>query len=172
MLNIRKAVPEELDGIFEIFVRATEHMNAIEIHQWDEVYPNRETLRDDIERLQLYVAAEGDALRGAFVLNCECHEEYDKGDWADTTRNFLVLHRLCVDPLAQSKGIATEIMKHIEIIAKDSGTASIRLDAFPQNPYAVRLYEKLGYRKAGTVNFRKGLFFLYEKCLPDECAAV
>jgi len=45
------------------------------------------------------------------------------------------------------------------------GIKSVRLDTFSENPAALRLYEKLGYKNTGRVNFRKGLFYLFEKSL-------
>jgi hypothetical protein len=42
---------------------------------------------------------------------------------------------------------------------------AIRLDAFTLNPGAIRLYEGRGYRKAGSVRFRKGMFNCYEKAV-------
>lgn len=36
---------------------------------------------------------------------------------------------------------------------------------FIENPYALRLYDKCGYRNAGTVLWRKGEFYLMEKRL-------
>ncbi|MBD5427537.1 MAG: hypothetical protein HDR38_08340 [Treponema sp.] len=43
------------------------------------------------------------------------------------------------------------------------GIHTIRLDAFSENPYALRLYEHMGYVKVGTADWRKGMFYLMEK---------
>ena len=56
-------------------------------------------------------------------------------------------------------------MDFAEEDAATKGYHTIRLDAFTQNPAAVALYERCGYRNAGTVRFRKGIFFCYEKKL-------
>lgn len=45
------------------------------------------------------------------------------------------------------------------------GTYSLRLDAFSENPFALKLYRSLGYRETGTAVFRKGKFYLFEKNL-------
>jgi ribosomal protein S18 acetylase RimI-like enzyme len=42
---------------------------------------------------------------------------------------------------------------------------SIRLDAFTKNFYALKMYEKLNYRKVGQGYFRKGIFYIFEKAL-------
>lgn len=51
--------------------------------------------------------------------------------------------------------------------ASESDIESIRLDVFTQNPFALRLYEKTGYRKTGTADWRKGKFILMEKVLRE-----
>lgn len=50
-------------------------------------------------------------------------------------------------------------------IALKNGNSSIKLDAFTQNPIALSLYEKLGYKVKGYADWRKGKFVLMEKVL-------
>jgi ribosomal protein S18 acetylase RimI-like enzyme len=56
-------------------------------------------------------------------------------------------------------------MLYIEDYLKSKNINSIRLDAFSKNLIALRLYNKLGFKKVGEVNFRKGLFILFEKVI-------
>lgn len=58
-------------------------------------------------------------------------------------------------------------MRHIEQQVKKEGARAIRLDTFTQNPYAVSMYEGLGYAKRGYANWRKGSFYLMEKKLGE-----
>ena len=59
-------------------------------------------------------------------------------------------------------------MDFLEQSVLDRGLRAIRLDAFSLNPAALKLYESRGYERAGEIQFRKGLFYLYEKRLtPD-----
>lgn len=53
----------------------------------------------------------------------------------------------------------------IEDLLKKQRVQSIRLDAFSLNPYALKMYEALGYEKVGEINWRKGTFYLCEKKL-------
>lgn len=76
-----------------------------------------------------------------------------------------MIHRLCVNPKFQKRGIGTRTLQYIENQVKDQGIETIRLDVFTLNPYALRLYEKLGYNKVGYANWRKGRFQLMEKRL-------
>lgn len=56
-------------------------------------------------------------------------------------------------------------MHFIETSVKEKGIEAVRLDVFSQNPYALRLYQKCGYQEVGTVQWRKGIFYLMEKYL-------
>lgn len=40
-------------------------------------------------------------------------------------------------------------MEHIETELSLKGIEAIRLDAFKDNPYALKLYKNLGYKKVG-----------------------
>ena len=133
------------------------------IHQWDEIYPDKPTIADDIARNQMYIGKIDNIIAVCFVLSEEYDEEYKNGCWQHPDSRFCVIHRLCVNPEFQNKGIASETMKYIENLCKSEGYDSIRLDCFTENPYSRRLYDKTGYSVVGYANWRKGRFELREK---------
>jgi ribosomal protein S18 acetylase RimI-like enzyme len=162
---IRKAKRDDLQEIISIFKMATEVMNENNILQWDDLYPDVNILEEDINKNQMYVGIINNEIVSAFVLNQDCDEQYGNGDWEYPDCSYSVIHRLCVSPLYQNQGIGTKIICLIETMLKDSCIETVRLDAFSLNPYALKMYEKLGYRKVGEVTWRKGLFYIYEKIL-------
>lgn len=162
---VRKAMISELAEINDIFINAIDIMDKNNIPQWDEVYPDIKTLREDIIKKQMFACEIDEQIASVFVLNNEFDEEYVSGDWKYADETFNVVHRLCVNPLFQNQGIAKQTMCIIERLLVDINIQSIRLDAFSLKPYALKLYENLGYKKVGEVNWRKGLFYLYEKKL-------
>jgi ribosomal protein S18 acetylase RimI-like enzyme len=160
---VRKANKEELDGIVRIFKNAIAVMDKNNIPQWDEIYPNREVLTDDIAKGHMFVCEKDDQMVAVFVLNQECDDEYKNGEWQYKEASFAVVHRLCVNPNFQNKGIGRQTMLIAEKLVKEKGIETIRLDAFSNNLFALALYERLGYKRVGEVIWRKGLFYLYEK---------
>jgi RimJ/RimL family protein N-acetyltransferase len=56
-------------------------------------------------------------------------------------------------------------MEFAEQRAARAGYRAVRLDAFSGNPAALRLYDRLGYRRCGTARFRGRGFVLFEKVL-------
>ena len=138
-------------------------MEKAGIHQWDETYPDKTVLTEDITKNQLYVGFEGSDIAVCFALSEECDEEYKNGEWKYPEARFNVIHRLCVNPAYQNRGIAAKTLEYIENLSKSQGYDTIRLDCFTQNPYSRRLYEKAGYSIVGYADWRKGRFELREK---------
>ena len=164
-MKYSKANINQLDKIFELYSEAIENMEKQNIHQWDEIYPDKEILRQDILKNQMYIGEKDNNIAVCFVLNEECYEEYKNGNWICPKARFCIIHRLCVNPLFQNKGIARESMEYIENLCKSSEYDSIRLDCFTENPYSKKLYDKAGYTITGYADWRKGRFELREKKL-------
>ncbi|OPJ65142.1 GNAT family N-acetyltransferase [Clostridium oryzae] len=167
MNNIEFSVAEDkdLEEIFQVFSAAIEEMNRNNIPQWDEIYPSRDILQEDIEKKQLYIGKVNTEIACVFALNCYCDEEYADGKWEYPQATYKVIHRLCVNPKFQKQGIGTATLTYIEEQVKGEGVESIRLDAFSLNPFAQKMYNKQRYKIVGEVNWRKGKFYLMEKKL-------
>lgn len=164
-LIFTSAQPHQLEEIFVMYTKAIQEMNANKIYQWDERYPDKEILAEDISKQEMTVVLQGTEMVAAYVLNQECDEEYKNGKWKDSDAKYYIIHRLCVNPKFQNQGIARRVMLHIEKELKQQGIECIRLDAFTENPYALKLYRSLGYEITGYVEWRKGRFCLMEKLL-------
>jgi ribosomal protein S18 acetylase RimI-like enzyme len=160
---IRQSKKEDAVMLMAVIRAASSAMLAKDIDQWDEVYPNFDVLKKDIGNGELFVLEEDGALKGMVVLNEFQDKEYADVDWRYTVGKQLVVHRLCVHPEFQGMGVAKRLMDFAENYAQKNGYSSIRLDCFTQNPTSVALYTKLEYAKAGTVTFRKGIFYCFEK---------
>ena len=162
-MNYSKATKEQTKEVFSVFSAAVNHMEQQGIHQWDEIYPDLPTITEDIAKNQMYIGMIDNNIAVCFVLSEEYDEEYKNGKWQWPDSKFCVIHRLCVNPEFQNRGIAAKTLDFIENISKSQGYESIRLDCFTQNPYSRKLYEKAGYTVVGYADWRKGRFELREK---------
>lgn len=160
----RLANTEDLPEILILYQRAIKQMNALNILQWDEIYPDDQTLSCDIEQRQMYLHIVGARIAAAIVLNSEQDEQYKNGNWS-ISNNFGVVHRLCVHPDFGQSGLGKQMVLFAEKHFSNLNFSSVRLDAFSQNPISLHLYEKLGYKRVGQIVFRKGDFVLFEKLL-------
>lgn len=163
----RAAVKGDLPEIAALIRAAVDAMEAQGIFQWDSVYPSEEVFLDDVEKGQLYAVEDTSTADAAavYVVNCECDEQYRNADWKGPDDSFRVIHRLCVHPKYQHRGLGKKILDHIEADLRRQGVRAIRLDAFSRNPYALSMYRSQGYTMTGTADWRKGRFYLMEKLL-------
>ena len=164
-MDIIEATPKDAGPIMALISECTKDMEASGIYQWNAEYPTREAIAVDIANRSLHVLRIEDKYCGIIALDGDEPQEYGDIDWKYQTDKVFVVHRLAVDPQWQRQGIARRLMDFAEQYGKTHGYQAIRLDAFIKNPRAIKLYECRGYRKAGTVNFTKRLFYCFENTL-------
>ena len=164
-MDIIEATPKDANPIMALISECTKDMEASGIYQWDDEYPTREAIEADIANRSLQVLRIEDKYCGIITLDGDEPQEYGTIDWKYQTDKVLVVHRLAIDPQWQGQGLARRLMDFAEQYGQKNGYQTIRLDAFVNNPRAVKLYEHRGYRKAGTVIFRKRLFYCFENTL-------
>lgn len=169
-LDYRCADINDLDAIITLIQDAVISMEKNNIHQWDELYPTREMIQKDIESGHLYIGMIKGNIAVMFVLNQECDEAYRNGRWMHPDKAYFVIHRLCVNPVCQNRGIAKRTLLFIEEQVKEKNIFAIRLDVFSENPYALKLYQDMGYSIVGHADWRKGRFYLMEKYISGEIA--
>lgn len=164
-MTFRKAQLSDLDELFTLYQLAISDMQQKGIDQWDELYPNREVIENDVTNDELQILIIDTEIAAGIVVNQSQDIEYSDGKWTGNGPKTAVIHRLCIKPKFQSRGWATKLMNYVEKNLKESGYNDIRLDTFSNNPYALNLYKKLGYTETGEIYFRKGKFILFEKLL-------
>jgi len=160
---MRLATCEDVDNVLALVRACVDHMSRHGIEQWDDVYPDRMTIEADARRCEAFVASHETGLVGYFALNACQDPEYAEVPWEFTAGPTAVIHRLMVNPAYQGRGFAKVLMSFAEKHALTSGYRTVRLDAFVGNARALHLYERLGYREAGTARFRTGQFRCFER---------
>ena len=162
-MEYRLAEKSDIDDVVKLIKAAIVQMEADGIYQWDDIYPAKEDFINDIEKKSLYLAIDSKKLAAIYVISAESDEAYKNATWESNDESAYILHRFCVSPDYQNKGIGKEVLAHIETQIYEMGYKSIRLDAFTENPYAQRLYRKNGYIVRGYADWRKGRCELMEK---------
>ncbi|MDR1867991.1 MAG: GNAT family N-acetyltransferase [Treponema sp.] len=155
----------DLDNVVEIYQKVIKKMQQHAIFQWDDSYPSRALLQEDITKKQLYAGILHGDIVSLFVLNHESDPDYINGAWNYTEDNYCVLHRLCVRCEFQGHRIGIKTIQTIEHYLKNRGVESLRFDTFSQNFIALRLYTALNYTVVGSMQWPRGIFYLYEKLL-------
>ena len=166
-MNITLASCSDINEIMGLIESCIKNMESQDIYQWDEYYPTREIIGDDIENESMHVLKENGKVIGIIVLNEEQPPEWGHVNWSTREGKALAVHRLAVDPKWQNQGIGRRLLDFTEEYAANKRHTSIRLDTYSGNPRAMKLYEKHGYKRVGQVHFAKRElpFYCYEKTL-------
>jgi len=163
--NIRPANSVDAAALLSLVRDCVAAMRAAGIEQWDEVYPNAETIARDLKASTLHVLDDGTGIVASITIDQNLDPLWLGMGWTAESEPAAAVHRLMVHPLQQGRGLAKQLMLHAENVARAQGCRSIRLDTFLQNPAAMALYPRLGYRRTGTAMMRKGEFVGFEKLM-------
>ena len=163
---LRKAEPNDQETIWEILQQAILRRKNDWSSQWQDGYPNSDTVRTDIENEFGYLLEiDGEiAAYSALIFNNEPAYENIEGKWLSDD-DFFVVHRVAVSDQFLGKGIATKLFLEIENFAKQKQVFSIKVDTNFDNLAMLKILKKLNYTYCGEVYFRGSARKAFEKLL-------
>mgnify|MGYP003401104417 FL=1 len=166
-LTFRKAQQEDSNKIWTILQQAIERRKLDGSTQWQDGYPNPDTIDNDISKNIGYVLVDkvhGVIAYAAILKNDEPAYADIEGQWL-TNEDFLVVHRVAVSDEVVGRGIAQEIFRKIEDLALSMSVFSIKVDTNFDNLAMLRILDKLEYTYCGEVFFRGASRKAFEKVL-------
>ncbi|WP_373058085.1 GNAT family N-acetyltransferase [Zunongwangia sp. H14] len=159
---------KDLPNIKKLTEACARAMQEKGIYQWNEHYPSRERLAEDIQKKELYVKDKDGNIEGIIVLTDFMDEEYVPVKWLTHSGNNLYIHRVATRPEKWGSGTGKELMDFAEEFAKNQKYKSVRLDTFSLNKRNQKFYESRGYKRLGDIYFpkqSKAPFYCYELIL-------
>lgn len=165
---IKKASEPDLSQLLSIIKSCGQNLIEQGIFQWNEKYPSKEVLLEDIALQQIWKLEDGNKIVGLIVLTENEDEEYQHVKWLTKNQQNLYIHRLAVHPKFQGKGYAQKLMDFAEKYAMENNYNSIRLDTFSQNKRNQKFYEQRNYIKLESIYFPNQSefpFYCYEKIM-------
>lgn len=150
----RRAEQRDLDGVLRVVAEARAFMRSLGIDQWQDGYPEANTLMADIEIGQLYVfeAQEGVCAVAALSLLPEAIYADIEGAWRSEGR-YLTIHRMALDDAHRGGGLAGRMLEQALRIALESDCVSVRVDTHRGNAAMRRFLEKNGFVQCGLVRY-------------------
>ncbi|MCC8097317.1 MAG: GNAT family N-acetyltransferase [Eubacterium sp.] len=151
---IRKAVKEDISKIAETY---TELLTYEEKHgsasNWKpDLYPTIRIPEKAVSEGTMYVLEEEREICGSMILNSFQPPEHFEIDWkyAASEKEVLVIHTLCIPPSRAGKGFATQMIEYAKAATEKTGCKVIRINTYIHNEPAKNLYQKNGFRIAGS----------------------
>lgn len=165
-MNLRKATASEIPAIWKILQQAIDRRKQDGSAQWQDGYPNEQSIRNDLASGSAYVLIDNEQIiaYAAIIFDVEpAYTEID-GKWL-TNEEYVVVHRVATSNEVIGKGVATHLFKLIEDIALDSNVYSIKVDTNFDNIPMLKILAKLDYVYCGEVFFRGSARKAFEKAL-------
>lgn len=151
-MNIRKAEPDDLDEIMNIYLIAQDFMiESGNPNQWGRSYPSRELIVSDIENEVCRLICGEEKIHGVFALfeGVEpSYEHIDDGQWLNDDP-YVTVHRIASD--GEVHGIFKCAIDYCKGISDN-----IRIDTHKSNLIMQKQIERNGFEKCGTVYVRDG----------------
>jgi hypothetical protein len=105
-MKIVQALEGHIPSVMRLISTCIKAMRDNGIYQWDEIYPSDEIITRDVSKGDLYVLEQDNSCIAAVSLSDEQEEVYRQVHWLGD-EPVLVIHRLCVGPTYQGKGIGS-----------------------------------------------------------------
>lgn len=168
---VQKCNMNDLNLVSSFYDKTILYLNEhINYPKWEYgIYPSKNSTKKAIQDKEQFMCIKENKVLGAFILNDNPQGSYENGNWQKALSNgeYLVIHTLAVDPELYGNNIGQFMVTYCIDYARKNGYKAIRLDVVPDNIPAKHLYEKLGFKHAGTKDLERNIpeipvFDLYE----------
>ena len=152
-MSIRKTEKEDISYVMAVIDEAKEYFRHNGIPQWQNGYPNSETIRSDIENGNSYVLLKDQTIAGTACIITGNEPNYDvieDGEWLND-EPYAVVHRICISTSLKGNGYAKELMEYAETLAKEKGYRNVRADTHELNYSMQRFLQKCGFTACGRI---------------------
>jgi GNAT superfamily N-acetyltransferase len=172
--SFRKALNDDAAVICSIISQNQAIMHDEGRTQWQDGYPNKETIAADIAAGIGLVLVDAGKVIGYCVLITTGEPHYDtiEGKWLTQSNShdcrYAVVHRLAVNPSLAGRGIATQWLSQLIDEAAKRGCESMRIDTNFDNVQMLRILPKLGFTRCGTVTLWDGSRIAFEKVIAND----
>lgn len=166
---IRHAVKNDVKNIIKIIDKIIVEMASYNNNQWNKSYPREKDFLKDINAKNLFICERHGKIAGFICVDRLQVDEYTDVEWS-LKENFMVIHRMAVNPECRRMGIGSELLDFAEEYALENNMRYLKTDTYSINVKMNNLFKKFGYDIAGQIKIpgRTKHFNCYEKILNEE----
>ena len=152
-MEFRKAVEADANRIIDIIKQAQDYFKEQGINQWQNNYPNIETVKNDIKNKNGYVLVNDHIVVGTVAVIFDGEKSYESiydGNWI-SNQKYAVFHRIAIDTNNKGLGLSSFILKNIEEMCLNMGVHSIKVDTHRDNISMQKMLQKNGFHYCGKI---------------------
>jgi hypothetical protein len=165
-MKLRKADISDITSIWEILQQAIEQRRQEGSEQWQNGYPNLQTVFDDITNGYGYVITDNAVIiaYAAIIFGIEPAYNEIEGQWL-TNGDYVAVHRVATSNSVKGKGVATKLFMLLEDLSIEHNVFSIKVDTNFDNIPMLKILNKLDYSYCGEIFFNGAPRKAFEKVL-------
>lgn len=157
-MEFRKATKTDIDSIMNIIKQAQAYFKQYGINQWQNNYPNLETIRNDLKNENSYVLLKENNIVATTAVSFDGEKTYDRiydGQWL-SNNSYAVIHRIAVDNTYKGAGLASQIIKNVEKLCLNRDIYSIKVDTHEDNLSMQKFLKKNAFKYCGVIYLEDG----------------
>ncbi|WP_050637024.1 GNAT family N-acetyltransferase [Candidatus Stoquefichus sp. SB1] len=157
-MKIRKSTCTDVKDIMVLVHQAQNYFKENNIDQWQDGYPNSETILDDIHKQHSYVLINDDKIVGTMYFAIEDDPCYAviQGQWLTSQQRYAIIHRIVVDETMKGQNLANQLLDYVTSQCFHNNIKSIRIDTHMDNQSMQRFLTKHDFIACGTITLASG----------------
>lgn len=167
-MEFRKSNEKDIVSIMNIIKQAQDYFKEQGINQWQNNYPNIETISNDIASQNSYVLLKDNNIVATAAVSFDGEETYNsihEGEWI-SNNEYAVIHRIAVDNSYKGLGLSAQIINNVEQLCINKGVHSIKVDTHEENISMQKLLKKNKFQYCGIIYLEdKSKRIAFEKTL-------
>ena len=151
----RNTTEKDCGQVIALYQQAQSYFKEAGIDQWQNGYPNHETLAEDMASAESYVLVDEstDTVLGTCFISFAGEPDYDviyEGNW-QKQEPYGVVHRVAVTSERKGQGLAGHMISCAAQMCRERGIDSMRMDTHRDNLSMQRMLIKNGFVYRGII---------------------
>ena len=151
----RKTEDKDCTQVISLYQQAQAYFKEAAIDQWQNGYPNAETLSEDMAGGESYVLVDEETqeVLGTCFVSFRKEPDYDviyEGNW-QYPEPYGVVHRVAVTSNRKGQGLAGQMIEYAAAMCRERGIGSMRMDTHEDNHSMQRMLAKNGFEYRGII---------------------
>ncbi|MBQ9153706.1 MAG: GNAT family N-acetyltransferase [Solobacterium sp.] len=157
-MRIRRSEEKDIPAVMEVIEDAREALRLAGIPQWQNGYPNADSIRNDIQNGYAWLMEEDGNIIGTCAIIAGRDPNYtliEDGEWLND-EDYAVVHRIAVRTSCKGRRLAGRFFDHAEQIARSCGYRNARADTHELNQSMQKALKHAGFVPCGRVYMADG----------------
>ena len=151
---LRRAQLQDLPSIMKIIDDAKELLKKNGSPQWQNGYPNQETLTQDIAMQTNWVLINDNKVAATATLQLTPEPTYrniTQGQWQQPDEPYATIHRVAISSNYRGQGLSKLLFSNLLTVGQMQGIKNFRVDTHRSNKAMQHIAENFNFKKRGII---------------------